>query len=270
MLDLFETRDVALLRGLFERDRVGGAYLLGDLEAPFFDKGRWLVATGPRGGAVVLVFAGLAVPTILSFGDLAGVAAIVAALVRPGAEAGGLHERDCYLKIPPEHEVAFAPRFDIVERDVMKIMALDRRDYRAADLRHDVRRLDTTYPIDDILAVYRSYPGHFFDPSQLASGLYFGSFEGARLVAVAGTHVWSPAGRVAAVGNIVTASAARGKGHAAACTSAVINELYARDCETIALHVAAANAPAQACYRRLGFHEHGPVLQLRARAGPRG
>jgi ribosomal protein S18 acetylase RimI-like enzyme len=178
------------------------------------------------------------------------------------SDIGRLPSR-CHLKIPPEHEAAFAAGFEILERDHMLVMALDRCDYRPATSQHDVRRLDASSPVAPILDVYRSYPGHFFEPGQLSSGIHFGSFECDRLVAVAGTHVYSPAGRVAAVGNIVTASDARGRGHAAACTSAVIEAVYERGCETIVLHVAATNAPALACYRRLGFHDHGPILQLR-------
>jgi len=256
MIDVHETRDAALLRGLLESDRVGGAYLLGDLDAPFFEKGRWLVAT--RGGApaaVVVVFDAFAVPVVLSFGASDGAAAIVRAATLPPR---------CYLKIPPAHEGALAGVVEIVERDVMKVMALDRCHYRRAATGHDVRRLGPAFPIDRILDVYRSYPGHFFEPDQLEYGIYFGSFEGNRLVAVAGTHVYSPAGRIACVGNIVTAADARGRGHGVACTGAVVEELHARGCDTIALHVAATNAPAEACYRRLGFHEHGPILQLRA------
>ena len=265
MINVCETRDVALLRELLETDRAGGAYLLGDLEAPFFDKGTWFVATPPVGStasagrtralAIVLVFEAFCVPTVLSFGDRDGVDAIVRRAALPS---------DCYLKIPPEHEASFAATFDIRERDVMKVMVLDRSDYRPSLDGHEVRRLDMTFPIDKILEVYKSYPGHFFEPGQVAGGVYFGSFERERLVAVAGTHVYSPSGRVAAVGNIVTASNARGRGHGAACTGAVIEELHARGCDTIVLHVAAANSPAQACYRRLGFHVHGPILQLRA------
>ncbi len=257
-MDVFETRDVVLLRQLLENDRVGGAYLLGDLEPPFFDKGRWLVAT--RGGApvaLVLVFEAFADPVILTFGEAGGVKAIVASAGGPKAV--------CYLKVPPEHESAFLKGFEVLERDVMKVMALERSDFRPDRRPRDVHPLDDRFPIDQVLDVYRSYPGHYFEPGQLRTGVYFGSFEGDRLVAVSGTHVYSPAGRVACLGNIVTVVDARGRGHGAAATSAVVEEVYRRGCDTIALHVAATNAPAQACYRRLGFHDHGSILQLRAR-----
>jgi GNAT superfamily N-acetyltransferase len=280
----FETRDAGLLRGLLESDRVAGAYLLGDLEAPFFEQGRWLVAA--RGGtpiATVLVFTAFADPVILSFGEVDGVEAIVAP-GGPRTEVRGLRtacpER-CYLKIPPEHEEPFARAFEILERETMKVMATVRAEpvalrpcpgrpragrgveARTSTREQDIRRLTADVPVDRILDVYRSYPGHFFEPGQLTTGIYFGSFEGDRLVAVAGTHVYSPAARVAVVGNIVTAVDGRGRGHATACTAAVIDALRQRGCDTIVLHVAESNAPALACYRHLGFLEYGRVLQLK-------
>ncbi len=278
MTDVFETRDITLLRSLLERDRVAAAYLLGDLEAPFFELGRWVIAV--RHGAptaIVLVFEAFADPVILSFGDVEGVDTILqSARSVTGLKAGGptdvaLPER-CNLKIPPEHEGGFNRAFAILEREVMKVMALDGGKTEALPNRrawHDVRPLTPAFPIDQILDVYRSYPGHFFEPGQLKSGIYFGSFEANRLVAIAGTHVFSPAGRVAAVGNIVTVADARGRGHASACTRAVVDALRERGCETIALHVAESNAPALACYRGLGFREYGMVLQLKGRATPR-
>jgi GNAT superfamily N-acetyltransferase len=274
MIDVFETRDTGLLRGLLESDRVAGAYLLGDLEAPFFEQGRWFVAAWDGSPlAVVLLFQALADPVMLSFGDGRGVASILGfgagwraggPTLTEGPSDGWPFPMTCYLKVPPEHEEAFSATFEIVQRETMKVMWLEPGGATRPGEYH-IRRLTADSPIDQILDVYRSYPGHFFEPGQLTSGIYFGSFEGDRLVAVAGTHVYSPAGRVAAVGNIVTAVEARGRGHAGACTAAVIDALRARGCDTIVLHVAESNAPAQACYRRLGFVEYGPILQLEAR-----
>ncbi len=281
MPEAHETRDRAPLRRLLESDRVMAAYLIGDLDEPFFEKGRWFVSGGDgEATAVILVLPVFAQPAVLSFGEADGIARVVdcvaprdGATDRCAADPRQVDGRfrdlarllgDCYLKIPPAHEAVLARAFDFRERDVLRVMALEKRDFRSRVGTHVVRRLDAGFPVDPILDVYRSYPGHFFEPWQLRDGVYYGSFEGARLVAVAGTHVYSPAGRVACVGNVATASDARGKGHAAACTSAVVEELYARGCQTIALHVTAANRPAQQCYARVGFHEHGPILQLRA------
>ena len=69
---------------------------------------------------------------------------------------------------------------------------------------------------------------------------------------VAGVHVHSPAMRVAALGNIATHTRARGRGLASAVTAALCHRL-APEVDLIGLNVAARNAAAIACYRRVGF-----------------
>lgn len=115
-----------------------------------------------------------------------------------------------------------------------------------------VERLDEG-DLDDLLALYAaSYPGNWFDPRMLATGHYYGLREGRQLVSVAGVHVYSPEQRVAALGNIVTHPAARGRGHATLVTARLCRELFS-SVQQIGLNVRADNAAAIACYRRLGF-----------------
>jgi predicted GNAT family acetyltransferase len=76
-----------------------------------------------------------------------------------------------------------------------------------------------------------------------------------RLIAAAGTHVISPAARLAVVGNVLTHTDFRGRGFATAVTGAVTAELL-RTCDQIVLNVRADNPPAINAYRRLGFVEH--------------
>lgn len=106
---------------------------------------------------------------------------------------------------------------------------------------------------DELLGFYaRAYPGNWFDPRMLATRRYVGLKREGDLVAVAGVHVWSPRQGVAALGNIATAPRLRGQGLGTAITAAVCAGLL-DEVETIGLNVAADNAPAIACYRRLGF-----------------
>ena len=60
-----------------------------------------------------------------------------------------------------------------------------------------------------MLELYADYPGNYFEPSQLESGLYYGTYAEGRLVAIAGTHVLAPAESIAVLGNIVTSASAR-------------------------------------------------------------
>lgn len=97
-----------------------------------------------------------------------------------------------------------------------------------------------------------AYPDNWFDPRMLGVAPYFGIREGGRLVAVAGFHVVSPRYRVAALGNITTDPDHRGRGLARRATARLCRELL-KSVDIIGLNVAADNAPAIACYRRLGF-----------------
>ncbi len=91
-----------------------------------------------------------------------------------------------------------------------------------------------------------------FDRSMLATGQYFGVREGERLVSAAGVHVFSPRRGVAALGNIATLPAFRGRGLATATTARLSKSLLER-VEHLGLNVKADNVPAIRCYQRLGY-----------------
>jgi ribosomal protein S18 acetylase RimI-like enzyme len=115
-----------------------------------------------------------------------------------------------------------------------------------------VERLDAEN-LGEMLALYAaSYPGNWFDPRMLETGHYYGLRVNGVLLSVAGVHVYSPQQRVAALGNIVTHPAARGRGYATQVTARLCQELL-RTVDQIGLNVRAENAVAITCYQRLGF-----------------
>ena len=87
----------------------------------------------------------------------------------------------------------------------------------------------------------------------LAMGPYVGVREAGALTCVAGVHVFSPAWRVAALGNVATLPAQRGRGLARRACAALCRLLLEQGIESVALNVRADNAPALQAYRRLGF-----------------
>jgi len=97
-----------------------------------------------------------------------------------------------------------------------------------------------------------AYPGNWFYPRMLRTGLYRGIWRGDRLVSVAGIHTYSPEYGVAALGNITTLPEYRGQGLAAAVTAALCQSLIQRD-TLVGLNVKADNLRAIATYARLGF-----------------
>jgi predicted GNAT family acetyltransferase len=86
----------------------------------------------------------------------------------------------------------------------------------------------------------------------LESGQYRGIREAGRWLAAAGVHVYSPAYRVAALGNIATAPAHRRRGLGRTVTAAVCQSLLVT-ADVIGLNVLADNMPARTCYENLGF-----------------
>jgi ribosomal protein S18 acetylase RimI-like enzyme len=69
---------------------------------------------------------------------------------------------------------------------------------------------------------------------------------------IANDPIYSPALRVASLGDIATRPDARGRGHARRVTAALCR-LLEPECDVIGLNVRADNAPAIACYRAVGF-----------------
>ncbi|MET7707786.1 GNAT family N-acetyltransferase [Micromonospora sp. NPDC005413] len=98
----------------------------------------------------------------------------------------------------------------------------------------------------------QAYPDNWFDARMLDTGQYLGVREGGELVAVAGVHVFSPAYRVAALGNVTTHPRWRGRGLGAAVVAALCVRLRA-SVTHVTLNVKADNAAAVRLYERVGF-----------------
>ena len=94
----------------------------------------------------------------------------------------------------------------------------------------------------------------FFFPSMVADGVFHGIYEGAALVAAAGTHLLAREEGAAAIGNVYTRRDRRGRGLGRLVTSAVLGELSG--VETIGLNVRADNDAALHLYESLGFARH--------------
>ena len=231
--------------------------MLGDLAEPFFAHSRWLIgATHEVPEAVVLVYTGLSTPVLLSY----GAPDVVSAILNRYPDVLGA---PCYAKIPLEHREQFSAHARLESAEPLWVMGLTAAELRAPQPAPHVERITRATPEEELTRLYADYPGHFFEPGQLDSGLYFGIRTGGELVCIAGTHVLAPAQGVAVLGNIATAARVRGRGLARACTGALAAALFNQGCRVLALQVSADNAPAIAAYRSLGFRFHGIVLQSR-------
>lgn len=237
--------DIADIRARLEVDRPWAAFSLADLDPPQSSHAHWF---GPLVGmSVVLVYQAYDPPIVVCHGNV-GECDIT--LAEPEVRARTLH---AYLNMTPEQAVVLSHHFGRFDgRQMVRMLLHDRPSSMPPP---PVDRLGPS-DLDALQALYADDPPAFFLPRQLENGVYYGVHEGVDLVAVAGTHVVSSTGRVAAIGNVHTRRDRRGGGLAMAVTGAVVRELRQRHTETIVLNIVGTNDVARRVYERLGFRAY--------------
>ena len=236
-----ETADRAMLRAFLETDRLYSAYALCDLDDREFHRTRWgVAAVGGQPVAVVLQYAGYSPQPIFVMGESDGVQAILAEVIKP---------RTAYVAARTEHMPAIAASYRVDPGPMMLRMWVNAARFRPFP--SDVRPLRSV-DIGELNRLYQLGFASWLPASAISDGLYYGARVNGRLVSAAGTHVISPAARLAVVGNVMTDTDFRGRGYATAVTGAVTAELL-RFCDQVVLNVRADNPPALAAYRRLGY-----------------
>jgi RimJ/RimL family protein N-acetyltransferase len=246
---LVELSDPAQIVGFLARARELHFYELGDLDPFFWPHTRWHAwQDGAEIEALCLLYGASDVPTLLAFAPpeaMAPLARLLQAL-EPALPAR------LYAHLSPGLIDLFGPSWRVAPHGPHRKMVLARPE--ALD-GVDVSKVVSLGPQDlpAVLALYeRAYPGNWFSPRMLETGLYRGIRSGAELAAIAGVHVFAPGQRVVALGNVATDPRERRRGHARAVTAALCRELLHR-VDTVGLNVHAANAGALACYAGLGF-----------------
>jgi ribosomal protein S18 acetylase RimI-like enzyme len=239
-----------VIRHLLETDRRWAVYALGDLAPQLFRQCDWFCAA-EGAPAVVLLCHAFAPPVLFALGE----APLVGSLMEEIGARPAL-----YLHVRPEIVPVIRARYEVTQEKSMWRMVLDPKVFRPTQS-GQIARLG----LSDLPALRRLYADGeavgeapaFFNPGMLEDGVYFGSWEGDQLTAVAGTHLVVPAEGVAAIGNVYTRRDRRGRGLASALTSAVAAELVRLGLRTVALNVEQRNAAAIHVYERLGFVRYG-------------
>jgi RimJ/RimL family protein N-acetyltransferase len=238
------TQDRTLLRQFLEGNRLFSAYALCDLEDREFSRTRWGAAfDGDEMVAVALEYSGMTPQPMFVMGRDDGIEAILRDVIRP---------RAAYVAALTENLPAVQTQYRVDPGPPMVRMYVDRARFRPFPT--DTRRL-LPIEIGELNRLYQLGFASWLPSSAIAEGVYYGIRVGGRLVAAAGTHVISPRGRLAVVGNVLTHIDYRGRGYATAVTGAVTAELL-RTCDQVALNVRSDNPPALQAYRRLGYVEH--------------
>ena len=240
-IEVQETADRPMLREFLETDRLYSAYALCDLDDREFLRTRWGVAlVGGKPIAVVLQYAGYSPQPVFVMGEARGIEAILADVIKP---------RTAYVAARSEHLTAIAANYRVESGPAMVRMWVDAAHFRPFPAA--VQRL-LPVEIGELNRLYQLGFASWLPATAISDGLYYGMRVGGRLVSAAGTHVISPAGKLAVVGNVMTHTDFRGRGYATAVTGAVTGELL-KFCDQVVLNVRADNPPALAAYRRLGY-----------------
>lgn len=253
--------DRETVRMFLNQDRSLTAYALGDLDDAFWPASKFYGAYADDAlQAVLLLYTGLTPPVLTAFGDAAGVRAMLEALPLPD---------EVYYLWLPQLGAVLGEQYDRTHEHAEWRMVLDRDAFHPADL-DTVRPIDP-HMADTLTALYQhaAGPGESivaFDPWQIAHGVFYGVWQANELVATAGTHVYSVAEGVTAVGNVFTRPDCRGRGYATQCTAAVVRDALAAGADTIVLNVRDDNAAALRVYEKLGFRRYrrfleGPALR---------
>ena len=222
-------------------------YSIGDLDAFFWPRTVWYANKGDRGiEAIVLVYVGPDLPTVLALSDSPDAMADLLESIL------NLLPDRFYAHLSPGLERTLEESFELESYGAHSKMALTDSTAAAAIDCAGVERLS----MDDLHAIEAlysdSYPGNWFDPRMLETDRYVGVADNGRLVSIAGIHVYSKRYKVAALGNITTLPAHRGRGLATRVTARLCQLLLDEGIE-VGLNVKSDNHAAVACYRKTGF-----------------
>ncbi len=236
--------DRAALHAFLGQDRLYAAYAICDLEEREFGRTRWGAAyEGDEITAVGLEYTGPTPQPLFVMGRLDGISAVLRDVIRP---------RAAYIAAQTPMLPAVEAHYRVDPGPQMVRMWVDRARFRPYPA--TVERL-LPVEIGELNKLYQLGFASWLPSSAIGDGVYYGMRVNGRLVSAAGTHVVSPAARLAVVGNVLTHLDYRGRGFATAVTGAVTAELL-RTSDQVVLNVRADNPPAINAYRRLGYAEH--------------
>ncbi len=238
----------APIRAFLGSDPALTAYALGDLDPDFWPLSEFIGAfVDEELVAIVLLYHGLNPTIITAFGPPEAVRAIFDAAALPD---------EMYCLMPDTLGDLITDYYTLHDPHREWRMVLDRDQFGISDF-GTVKRIEPEQA--DMLAdlyQYAANPGEAivaFSPAQIAQGRFYGIWNADQIVAAAGTHIWSPAESVTAIGNVFTRPDQRGKGYATHCTAAVTRDALDAGISTVVLNVRRDNAPAIRVYEKLGF-----------------
>ncbi len=233
------------IRALLLPRQAYAALALAHLSPRLFPRSRYFLAQGEEGWALLFYAQAWPSPLTLTLGEAGALEAVLR--LHPGP-------RWTFMSLETGHLPVVERHFHLSQHRPMLRMAVSRDTFFPPPPVSGAKvvRLDGSQ-VGAINRLYGAEGGPVAYPRRaIDEGVYYGAVWEGRLVAIAGTHVFSPEEGVAVVGNVFTHPRYRGRGLATLVTGAVTSRLL-QDCPHVYLTVEAHNAPAIAVYRRLGY-----------------
>jgi RimJ/RimL family protein N-acetyltransferase len=244
-------RDAGALATILGPFRSFAAYALAYLEPQLFPLAEFFEATAGRKRALVMHARGGLGPSTVAMGSPDLVQTILQ--LHPGP-------RQTFLTCEPDHVDNLLLSHDLWRPQTMLRMQTSRDAFNAPGPRPEVRRLLGADAADLNRLYAIEEDGLRYSSRQLETGLSYGAFSRGRLVAAAGTHIYSLHQKVAIIGNVFTHPDFRGHGFGTAVTAAVTDHLL-QACDLVVLNVDPANRTARHIYERLGFSEAARLVE---------
>jgi ribosomal protein S18 acetylase RimI-like enzyme len=230
--------DPTLLHDFLDRRR--DAYMVGDLAEPYWSNAEFYGAfEGSLLQGVVLKYKPIDPPPMISAGNAEAVAAIYTHLADTTPAL--------FYHAANEHLDAIRAHYRINEGKQLE-------HYRMICTAEAFTPLDDPRPRRLNAVDWPDLENLMQPPPEILSSMpFYGIAEGDQLIAMAGTHIFSPETGIGVVGWVYTHPDYRGRGYAARCTSAVTSEFFREGLTLAALNVRQDNAPAIRAYTKLGF-----------------
>jgi RimJ/RimL family protein N-acetyltransferase len=245
---------------ILSQDPVWNCFALTDLEPPLRAYSQFAIAIHDESSerALCLILRHPIIGQVLSpFGAEEGIVAIMTQLVlpeRPLIQAQEQHIPVLQRYYQPETTWNRMLRMAVTSPSWQPFYAVPPRPVRQLAL-SDLPALKN---------LYAQHPESAFSADLFTQGLYFGTYEGERIIAAGGTHALAAEHGIAVLGNILTAPEARGQRYATAITAALVATLFEQHFSLVVLNVFEDNSTAIHIYQRLGFQTHHRLLTGKA------
>jgi GNAT superfamily N-acetyltransferase len=263
VFSISELSDTGTIQQFLNSDINYAAYAIGDLEPPYSDSANWFGASldGELQG-LALVYTALHPQVLFLQGQESALSALLLHGVGPD---------QVFFTIQPEIE-NLLDNFYVLEKTFQMFrMRVNSGIFKPLEKSTGMPDptaidLDGAESIERLLEIAADADGRdmrdvAFSRDMLNEGHYFGIFDGADLVAVAGTHITAPHAGMAAVGNVVVHPEFRRRGYGVAVSNSVTESLIGAGFELIVLNVRQNNTAAIRTYKKLGYKQMCPFIE---------